>query len=278
MSWSYQFDEDFAVKYGLHEAIVFEKIRWWIRHNAANGQNQIDGKTWTFNTVKAWQSQFPFLTEKQVRKALENLRDAVILITAHHSPHGWDRTLSYALADETGIVVEAAPSAPQGKSDRPQEANGSAPEGQSSTTDPLQDNGTTSLAPIGAVVKKAGKYTPHEVKVFKAIGKLFQDRGGKWGRGSANPKYCWLLIDWAKEQEPDAWEKLLGALMGNYWAMKDGRMPGMTKSDKAFWERQPYTPMRMHSAKYNVLEYMRRPTNSPEAEASAAIERARARG
>lgn len=90
-----------ALAYGDHAAQVLYLIRGWIRHNHANGTHRINGRTWTYNSVRAWSDILPHLTPKQVRTALDTLVEDGVLLKDYHNQSKMNRTLWYAFADES---------------------------------------------------------------------------------------------------------------------------------------------------------------------------------
>src|SRR5215216_4901016 len=100
MSTSHYFDVKNAKEYGINAAILLQNLIFWIRHNKANKKNLRDGKTWTYNSVKAWAEQFPYMTRKQVRTALDLLRERNVILTGNYNEKTNDKTLWYALVDE----------------------------------------------------------------------------------------------------------------------------------------------------------------------------------
>lgn len=114
-----------AEKFGIVEATLLANIRYWIEHNRANGNNYYDGRYWTYNSINSWTKLFPYLTAKQIRKALQNLIEADILVTGNYNYHAYDRTLWYSINDP-----EVNSICPTGKMDLPYEENGFAPQGE----------------------------------------------------------------------------------------------------------------------------------------------------
>jgi len=131
----HSFDTENALKYGLNEAIILNNLIFWVNENKANGRNyheiseklypELAGeyRTWTFNSVKAFQLLFPYLSSKQIRSSLDNLCDNEILIKGCYSSNGYDRTNWYAFRDEAfafsdtmQLPYKAKGSATQGKS------------------------------------------------------------------------------------------------------------------------------------------------------------------
>ena len=67
----HSFDIDIAVKVGVNAAVIYNNILHWVKKNAANRENFHDGYYWTYNSKKAFAELFPYMTDRQVRTALE---------------------------------------------------------------------------------------------------------------------------------------------------------------------------------------------------------------
>ena len=61
---SLAFDEHEAVEIGLNEAIILSQFRYW--HKVFRNQGQPD--RWIYNTYQDWQTQFPFMSDRTVRR------------------------------------------------------------------------------------------------------------------------------------------------------------------------------------------------------------------
>ena len=48
----HSFDIKIAKEYGIAEAIILKHIYFWVNKNALNGKNHIDGRYWTYNSVR----------------------------------------------------------------------------------------------------------------------------------------------------------------------------------------------------------------------------------
>lgn len=96
----YSFRIDYAQKYGLEEAIVLKNIIFWILKNKANGKHLMDGRHWTYNSVRAWMELFPFFSKRQVTRILESLISQKVIRRGFYPGASSNRTLWYALEDE----------------------------------------------------------------------------------------------------------------------------------------------------------------------------------
>jgi hypothetical protein len=96
----HSFDIEFAQVHGVAAAILYRHMQFWISKNRANRTNYHDGRTWTFNSIKAYKEQFPNLTEWEIRKALNHLLSRKIILKGNYNKRGADRTTWYAFIDE----------------------------------------------------------------------------------------------------------------------------------------------------------------------------------
>jgi hypothetical protein len=96
----HSFNTEIAEKYGIREAVLINHISFWLEKNMVNEKNIIDGRPWTYNSVKAFQKQFPYLSEKQIRSTLERLVAKGVLEKGTHNKVAWDRTSWYTFTEE----------------------------------------------------------------------------------------------------------------------------------------------------------------------------------
>jgi len=132
------FDTDVAKDVGVVAAILYKNIQYWCEKNRTNDQNEHDGLYWTYNSIKAYCEQFPYLTAKQIRKALGDLEEAGYIKTGNYNDDPRDRTKWYADASiKNNIEVPVTPdcSCPKGQTELPSKSETVAPEGE-----PLPNN------------------------------------------------------------------------------------------------------------------------------------------
>lgn len=75
------------------KALMLQQIHYWLQRS----NNIEEGHRWVFNSVKNWQKQFPWLTEKTVQRYLRNLCDMGLLITGNFNKANFDRTKWYRI-------------------------------------------------------------------------------------------------------------------------------------------------------------------------------------
>ena len=81
----HSFKVEDAKDYGLAPAVILFSLQFWINHNITNQTNFHDGEYWTYNSVKAFEAQFPYLSGKQIRTALKKLEDAGVNQTGNYN-------------------------------------------------------------------------------------------------------------------------------------------------------------------------------------------------
>lgn len=93
----YSFNKEIATEIGVDKAIMLHHLHYWILKNVANQSNYFDGNYWTYNSLKAFTELFPFWTEKQIRRILQQLEDDGYILTGNYNKSTYDRTKWYAL-------------------------------------------------------------------------------------------------------------------------------------------------------------------------------------
>lgn len=122
----HSFDPSIAEILGLPAAVVFRNIVFWVRHNETNGTHFHEGRYWTYNSYVAYEEQFPYLTAKQIRTALDKLLEAGLILKGNFARDRFKRANWYALVETD---------CPQGQIDEPEVAIDTiAPEGKTSAT------------------------------------------------------------------------------------------------------------------------------------------------
>ncbi len=113
---------DDAKKYGLQPAIMLYNFYFWLAKNKANNKHYYDGKTWTYNSQRAFARLFPFWSRRNVRTILQKLIDQKVLMTGNYNAIPYDKTMWYALVDEAALkefVEEGGRNCPGGGQNRP---------------------------------------------------------------------------------------------------------------------------------------------------------------
>lgn len=103
----HSFNVNVATVYGVHSAILLNNIYFWIEKCRVNEDENhfFEGRYWTYNSKRAFSELFPYLTERQVKTALEKLVDDGILITGNFNQKSFDRTLWYSITDKGYLLL-----------------------------------------------------------------------------------------------------------------------------------------------------------------------------
>ncbi|WP_061306776.1 hypothetical protein [Clostridium botulinum] len=83
---------------GLKEAVIFQQIHYWLKHNEKTKQNFREGKYWTYNTIKKWhEDEFDFLSIRTVERTLQKLEKDGLLISKTFNKMKGDKTKWYTI-------------------------------------------------------------------------------------------------------------------------------------------------------------------------------------
>ena len=101
----HSFNVEIATKFGLEEAILFQHIQYWVEKNKANEKNFYNGRYWTYNSTKAFEKMFPYMTQRTIARKLQNLIDKGLILTGNYNENKYDRTLWYSLTDYAESIL-----------------------------------------------------------------------------------------------------------------------------------------------------------------------------
>ena len=120
------FDTEIATRYGINAAVIFQNIAFWCDHSRANNANFYDGHYWTFNSVRAFQDQFPYLGKKQIDNAIRKLVDEGLIVKGNYNKVAYDRTTWYSLTENGEMLFhkKGNPLLQNGTIDLPKKGNG----------------------------------------------------------------------------------------------------------------------------------------------------------
>lgn len=105
MAETHFFDIRVAQLYGVNCAVILQNLWHWIKKNEANEKNFYDGAYWTYNSTKAFNELFPYLSQRQIETALKKLRDEGIIVTGNYNAMKYDRTLWYAITPKGKSIL-----------------------------------------------------------------------------------------------------------------------------------------------------------------------------
>lgn len=161
--FTYTFNAGHAKKYGVNEAIMLCCFIFWISKNEANGKHFHDGRTWTYNSVAAFEKLFPFWTKKQIRGVLDSLERQGVIMKGNYNEQKYDRTSWYGFTDEflksmfpegqIHVSQKGKSICPKGQMEMPEKANRNAEKGKPIPVilpDTLPDNSSTNVLQYAA--------------------------------------------------------------------------------------------------------------------------------
>ena len=83
-----------AAVIGLNESIFLQQLHYWLQQKP----HLRDGDFWIYNTISEWRLQFPFWSERTIRRTAKSLKDlGLIKTTDQYNPCRTDRRLWYAI-------------------------------------------------------------------------------------------------------------------------------------------------------------------------------------
>ena len=102
----HSFDTDIAKEYGILEAILLNHLWFWIKKNEANDTNYYDDNYWTYNSTRAFNELFPYVSQRQIQNALNHLKEEKIILTGNYNKSAYDRTLWYAFSKKGKCIMQ----------------------------------------------------------------------------------------------------------------------------------------------------------------------------
>lgn len=142
-----------AVAIGLHEAVFLQQLHYWLRSSKTL---EADGHKWVYNTMKQWNEQFPYCSERTLARVISSLTKRGLLLTANYNRRGGDQTKWYTIDYEALARLELpelgskkGPGNPSSEQQSPTSGTGSLPKWQTGLSqnagNPPMD-GSTSLS------------------------------------------------------------------------------------------------------------------------------------
>lgn len=84
-----------AAAIGLNEAIVLQQVHYWVSNPKVGVVK--DGRRWAWNKIAEWQEQFPFWSERTIRRVVKSARDMGCLLVEKHNDKQYDQTNYYSV-------------------------------------------------------------------------------------------------------------------------------------------------------------------------------------
>lgn len=96
----HSFNPIFAQRYGMVAAVLIHDFAYWTAKNRANGKHMHDGLCWTYNSAKAFQVQYPYMSRSQIYSALKKMQDDGLIVKGDYNTDKWVHTPWYAITEK----------------------------------------------------------------------------------------------------------------------------------------------------------------------------------
>lgn len=84
-----------AVKIGLNESIFLQQLHYWL--DPRINKNFKENTYWVYNTYSEWCKQFPFWSERTLRRIISSLEEKNIIISENFNKDAFDKTKWYSI-------------------------------------------------------------------------------------------------------------------------------------------------------------------------------------
>ena len=92
----HSFEVEDAKLYGVECAVILYNLRFWLHKNLANGKHFHNERVWTYNSAKAFEELFPYMSHRQIYRRLQKLIDKGIVVTGDYG-NPWDQSKWYSV-------------------------------------------------------------------------------------------------------------------------------------------------------------------------------------
>lgn len=224
---SHSFDTGIAIQLGIHAAIVYNHIIYWIKINACKNENMfIDGKYWMFETQAQMAEFLEYMTVEEVKKAVVKLLNAGLLIKGNYNTNPFDKTAWYSVPDQS-IIKKTLTKAPYGAIDN---ANGRDRERRTAPSLYINNNNKTVLFCVDAPPVAP---LPQE-KIFKTVKKNFEGQDIVVSKEDLYSQAVLMRKNWTKEEIENVWDILdkYADPMRDWFKFCEGTIENLRKTSK----------------------------------------------
>ena len=103
----HRFHTEIAWRYGLAEAVLFYHIAYWVKENTTNDRHLHDSRYWVYDSVHELSvTTHNYLSEHQIRRALNKLVQEEMLIRRNYNKFAYDRTYWYTLSEKAFSILQ----------------------------------------------------------------------------------------------------------------------------------------------------------------------------
>ncbi|QKZ15147.1 hypothetical protein [Spirosoma sp. KUDC1026] len=105
-SLSHSFTVRVAKAVGERKAVILTNFGYWHGKNSVDEQHVHDGHVWLYNSISGFAKVWEYLSEKEIRTALDGLEKDGYLKTGNYNKFQQDRTKWYALTEKACELLE----------------------------------------------------------------------------------------------------------------------------------------------------------------------------
>jgi len=92
---------------GVEKAILLYNLDFWTRKNRVNDDHFYDGRTWTYNSSRAFAELFPYMKAASIRRWLRELeKDGFLVSSQKYNDSAYNHTKWYSLTKKYYSIVE----------------------------------------------------------------------------------------------------------------------------------------------------------------------------
>ena len=100
----HHFSVEIAAQLGIHAALLFDYVAYWVLQNEEAGRNVRNGVAWQHTTPRALTVIYPYLTEGQIKGALRKLQDADLIVNGGPVDTTKGRFNAYTLTERGAAI------------------------------------------------------------------------------------------------------------------------------------------------------------------------------
>ena len=102
----HRFHTEVAAEYGVIEAIMYYHISYWVMENLKEKKHLHADRYWTYDSVRELATTtHSYLTENQIRRALNHLVAEDVLEGGNFNKTTYDRTFWYTLTEKGWSIL-----------------------------------------------------------------------------------------------------------------------------------------------------------------------------
>ena len=103
---THSFSVELATTLGLEKTLILQHFFYWHQANADNENMYKDNAVWFFTSRKNIMGVFPYLTERKIRSAIDELVDSGYVRKGNYSTDKMKKTNWYSLTEKSLVLFK----------------------------------------------------------------------------------------------------------------------------------------------------------------------------